>query len=168
MFDQNLILFQDDFTHQVLIPYYMYFVPSSIVVIFGVEFFIIFIFMVIPELINLWPETKKRKFFPHDRTINGIRNIFKHWRYIFSIRHQSILFLTLATFVPAIWALVDIWTTNSFYFFGVIFSFLFICLTFIQIITLWSHAGLFYFPIYSKLNNQRILVKQNCQSRMHF
>jgi hypothetical protein len=99
VFDQNLILFQDDFTHQVLIPYYMYVVPSAIIIVFGIEFIFIFIFMIIPEFINIFPESRKRKFFPFVRTVNGFVNIFKSWRYVFSIRHQSILFLTLATFV---------------------------------------------------------------------
>eukprot|EP01080_Neovahlkampfia_damariscottae_P004791 gene4791-8377_t len=136
VFDQNLILFQNDITHQVLIPYYIYFVPSSIVVVFGIEFILVFFLMAIPEALNFIPDLKKR--------IRGkfeMKKLFAQWRFILSIRHQSILLLILATFIPTIWAFIDIWTNNYFYFFGVVFSFLFICLTFIQIITLWSHAA---------------------------
>ena len=137
IFDQNLILFQNDLTHQVLIPYYIYFVPSSIVIIFGIEFLFVAFLMAIPEAINFLPTLKKR--FNNGQIT--FKKILSQWRFILSIRHQSILLLLLATFVPAIWAFIDIWTNNSFYFFGVVFSFLFICLTFIQIITLWSHAA---------------------------
>jgi hypothetical protein len=129
IFDQNLIVSQNDFTHHFLIPYYIYVIPSLIVVVFGFEFLLIFFTMFIPEIFFFLSEMKRRKW-----------KILKHWRFLFSIRHQSIFCLLLSSFLPSIWAFIDIWTVNFLYYIGVVISFLIICLTFIQIITLWSHS----------------------------
>jgi hypothetical protein len=125
-FDSNLVLLRNDFAHNFIIPFSLYGNTSIMIILFGIEFFIILILMVIPEMINVFSRLKSCKF-------------KEDWRFFTSLRNQFVILNVLSAFIPFFWTLVDVWTPFFTSGFSVIISFNLVLINFIQVIVLWLH-----------------------------
>jgi hypothetical protein len=125
-FDSNLILLRNDFAHNVIIPFSLYGNTSIMIILFGIEFFLILIFMLIPEIIQILILVKSCK-------------IKENWRVFGSLRNQFIVLNVLSAFIPFFWTLIDVWTPFFTSGFSVIISFNLVLINFIQVVVLWLH-----------------------------